>query len=102
MFHVGQKVVCVDDCWGTEDSRWCRMTPNRPVLRCVYTIRLVEMFPDGMAGFLLCELRNPEGAFYEGFSEPQFGARRFRPVKTTNIEIFTAMLAPQPKEPANA
>jgi hypothetical protein len=88
IYHVGQKVICVRDDKG-------RVFPNLNVLTrgTIYTIRgLVDN-----DGVLLEEVILPNYP-YDPWKkhEVSFAIDRFRPVKTTDISIFTAMLAPSP------
>ena len=39
-------------------------------------------------------MSSPPAQFAEGFVEPAFNSRNFRPVKRTSIEVFTRLLAP--------
>jgi hypothetical protein len=90
-WHVGMKVVCVDDEW--RDFSVVNF-PCPLVAGAVYTIRSIQL-TDGiyygsrkLLTVCLNEVRNPYEA---GFAAP-----RFRPVQTrkTDISIFTAMLRP--------
>lgn len=104
MFHVGQKVVCVDDridafCSG---ARFC---DDLGGLRKgqIYTIRgfYYGGDPDWTPGAVyLYEIFRP--LLPLDTAEAPFHPDRFRPVVTTDIAIFTAMLAPAPKERADA
>jgi len=96
-FHVGQKVVCVEtwalslgDGYGDEVG---------PVAGNVYTIRSIQVGRKAREVTVrLHEITNPIRPYYIiGMWEPDFNVRRFRPVKTTDISIFTAMLAPTPR-----
>ena len=89
-FHVGQKVVCVDDVFPFGSELNC------PVNGCVYTIRDFEYSDGGANGMRLDEIVNEPRAYVDGFVEVAFFLHRFRPVRTTDISIFTAMLAPIP------
>ena len=103
MFHVGQKVVCVNARPRRKDLHPRYVSTVTPRLRAVYTIR--DIFDASPYGFdepalLLVEIVNP----VRGYSAPtgpvvceQFWlASRFRPVRTTSIDIFRAMLEPVP------
>lgn len=80
MFHVGQKVVCVD----------VRDAPELS-MHAVYTVRRVSesygwfqgQYCWGV-GILVYEV-DPVGS-------DEFVVARFRPIKRTNISIFTSML----------
>lgn len=95
-FHVGQKVVCIDD----EAYLGGEWHGPHPVKGSVYTVRAVgvrhPMVPEEPC-------INVEEIMRE--LDAPFLARRFRPVKETNIDVFTAMLNPSPvkkKEKADA
>jgi hypothetical protein len=86
MFHVGQKVVCVD----------VRIVDGhlRPLAKgCVYTIRQLAT-RKGHPAVFLAEIDRTDD---EGPDDP-FYAWRFRPVINTDISIFKAMLVNPPKE----
>lgn len=101
-FRVGQKVVCIDD----QPVRRPGFSLNMDGLRAgtVYTIRDITRNPSnhpdaGMTTIRLEEIcRNVLPADRE---EIGFRLSRFRPVKTTSIEIFRAMLV-TPKQPVSA
>ena len=78
-FHVGQKVVCIDDRQ--------RNLPTNCVRGVVYTISDIYVHPQWGMKVYLHEIQAPP--FNQGYF-----ADRFRPVRTTDISIFTAMLAP--------
>lgn len=96
-WHVGMKVVAVG---GAQDGpRQIKNAPadaQIPKLGCVYTIRQMNMWPDGLT-ILLEELDNSH-LIARGFGiiEPGFNAAKFRPVQNrkTDISIFTQMLNP--------
>jgi hypothetical protein len=104
-FHVGQRVVCVDDDWDMPPRQdgipWvdepCRIKRGR-----VYTICHMYVCPlDGFLCLALSEVpRTPVGiAVALGVTQLGFRATRFRPIQTrkTDISCFTAMLNPQRK-----
>ena len=74
-FRVGQKVVCVTN------KRAPELTRN-----CVYTVAAIC---GERPGLVLAEV-DPR------FPYCCFDHKRFRPVRTTDISIFTAMLTPIP------
>lgn len=78
-FHVGQQVVCIDD--SPAANPWHRAYPL--VKRRVYT---VHSLTNGIG----CIDIDGSGRAWENW--------RFRPVHTTDISIFTAMLAPVPRK----
>lgn len=88
-FHVGQKVVCVDD-------RWVEDEPQLPMAGVVYTIREIDAGDDGLY-FRLHELVNPVRKYRYAEMEASFEAAAFRPVaeRKTDISIFRAMLEPK-------
>ena len=73
--------------------------PNRPVKGGVYTIRGfdIDLFDPDEPAVYLEEMVNPECDYLYGRQEGSFYAHRFRPVRTTSIDVFTAMLAPTPR-----
>ena len=80
MFRVGQKVVCVDDApWETTGLP----VPVRK--KGIYTIQELSRIRSGLG----VKLEEVDRRTY-GY----FRAARFRPVVTTDISIFEAMLAP--------
>ncbi|MGR9130800.1 hypothetical protein [Rhizobium leguminosarum] len=99
-FHVGQRVVFVDDS-GIENPR---IIGNKygftfPTKGSVYTVRgLVTSSFTGENLLLLEEIDNREAADASGWlKEPGTESYRFRPVieRKTSIEIFQAMLNPK-------
>ena len=100
MFHVGQKVVCVDD----RSSAYRKpgfdyqSGLNGLTKGAIYEVRGIYNgdWPAWHRGSLyLVEIIRP---FYiKTHCEPPYHYARFRPVRTTDISIFTAMLAPKPK-----
>ena len=97
-FHVVQVVVCVD----AAGILWSEVEEG-PKEGGIYTIRAVGT--DGVTvGVLLEEIHNPHGVVWPDGTvrETGFFSHRFRPAKTTSIEVFEAMLAPVPPvtEPA--
>lgn len=89
MFRIGQKVVCVED-------KGQRGRPPFAVKGNIYTISDMVTLPDYCIGAVRLE------ELAHAMTEPHewLFAWRFRPVKETDISIFTAMLAPKPKEKA--
>ena len=95
MFHIGQRVVCVN----TENLVFADMKQLHK--GGIYTIR---GFLDGTAfdpglGIYLEEIIHPLINFEDpyGWLEPSYWAWRFRPVidKKTSIEIFQKLLIPE-------
>jgi hypothetical protein len=79
-FHVGQKVVCVDD--SLPANPWHRQHPL--VKAQVYVVRELHLYPD-------CNCVDIDG------SGRMWQHWRFRPLieKKTDISIFTEMLTPK-------
>jgi hypothetical protein len=106
VFHVGQKVVCVND------QAWPRAygyTPKLPKCGVIYTIRAIidcRAWGYDEDGLLLAEIVNPKRIHVTRFrprlSEVKFRMSRFRPVRTTNIDVFLKMLEPDPLNFAEA
>lgn len=94
-FRVGQKVVCVENQF--EDPYPGDIVPVRGE---VYTIRALEPGCENPSEtyVLLEEIVNPPNYFVQGgYGELSWDAEAFRPVKTTSIAIFRAMLVSPPK-----
>jgi hypothetical protein len=108
-FRVGQRVVCVNT------SRWPRwlwrfgFKLTLPKQGGVYTVRAIYAGrADGRNedGVWLVEIVNPTLLLKApngrlSTTELAFRMSRFRPLRTTNIDVFTAMLEPAPKQPAD-
>lgn len=100
-WHVGQKVVCVDD------SHWRPLLGETgPVAGVIYTVRDVGMFRFRAGvdlGIRLVEIVNVPLPYYGGPPEETgFNVRRFRPLVTKSdpIEIFRAMTRNTPEQNA--
>jgi len=94
-WHVGMKVVCVDDSNRTYEHMGFTYVKKGSV----YTIR--EMYMTTRLAILVEEVVNrPAAVRGHGIREPGFGACHFRPVqpRKTDISIFTAMLNNQRQE----
>ena len=88
-FHVGQKVVCVDARPPRHGGNW------RLIKGDVYTIRGFDDEDEDDIGLYLEEI--PDDPVPIEWKMPRgWAIARFRPVKTTNISILTAMLVPTP------
>lgn len=102
-FHVGQRVVCVDDSMGIFPG--CSLDLAGLCRGQIYTVRGLDTikFPHFCAGWavvLLEEIvRQPDP---NGIGEVGFSRHRFRPVKTTSIEIFRQMFVTPPREVVDA
>jgi len=98
MFHLGQKVVCIDDKIPEPVASWD--TLNGLTKGNIYTIRWIGMYKSTRHELHLCIrveeiFRKPLD--YYGIETP-FNANRFKPLieKKTDISIFTSMLPPVP------
>lgn len=104
MLHVGQKVVCVDIRPVERALRPGYAGTVIPTLGGVYTIRYI--FDAGVYGYdepglLLCEIVNPVRKYISPAGRPVtceafWWSFRFRPVRTTNIDVFEKLLEPKP------
>lgn len=101
--EVGQKVVCIQECWRwhTMDIRTWGFTV--PVVGKVYTIREVVLNATTDGGCIPClrlvEIVNPplpSPPCHEGNREPAFAHFAFKPLeeKKTDISVFQKMLLP--------
>lgn len=93
MFRVGQKVVCVNDVF----KRPKRPNVIRPIKGTIYHIRNFDYnrpFCEDPIGVRLIEIINPILSYNCGMDETSFPCWRFKPVRETDISIFTAMLNP--------
>lgn len=94
MFRIGQQVVCIDDKdWRNPGLIGSPAAPTTPVKGLVYTVR---GFSPSDAVYLE-EIVCAPYPWNWGIGEGGWLRRRFRPVKETSIDIFTAMLAPKPQ-----
>jgi hypothetical protein len=101
MFHIGQRVVCLDDRFpgenGVCDPTFAERCPNLPVKGHIYTVRGFVVpyagYP-GTPGMLLEEVINPPSRYLEGTFEPSFFPSHFRPAteRRTDISVFTDAL----------
>jgi hypothetical protein len=93
-FQVGQKVVCIDD---TPRTRRGWVSGTKPTLREIYTItRVAPMHTDpNRIALWFEEITNwwPHPSNIDA----GYNANRFRPVKTTNIDVFLKLLEPTPE-----
>jgi hypothetical protein len=98
-FHVGQLVACVDDKWEYSPSKM-EKCPNLPVRGMIYTVRALDaegaIWLEEEGAVWLEEVVNPPAWFWDDtlFCEPSFYAWRFRPVRTTNIDVFREIVEP--------
>lgn len=87
MFHIGQVVVCIRQFKGDGPDR----DISYPQKGCAYTVRDIIVLGDA-AGIRLEEIINAPRQNLEGYFEPAFVTRNFRPAVKTDISIFTEML----------
>lgn len=92
-FHIGQRVVCVDTIPTTDPSCPCPEMAHRLQKYRVYTV--VGAFVKGnVPSIQLAEVRSIFDRELNG--DLGFRACRFRPVRETNIDVFTKMLEKEP------
>ena len=89
-FYIGQRVVCVDVNFSHEPL-WRSCVRAFPRLNSIYLIRDIRKVHE-LVGLSFHEIVNALADFEEGYVEAAFDSRRFRPVRTTNIEIFKKLL----------
>jgi hypothetical protein len=94
-FQIGQHVICICDQWSHEPT-WRPAVHTFPKLRGIYTIRDI-CDREGVIRLMFEEIWHKPAMFCVGPAEPAFNAKRFRPLKKSNIEIFKKMLEPEPK-----
>ena len=107
-FQIGQHVVCVDMTRRGDGLHPLYPGTKVPVLGDIYTVRdIFDAAPYGYdePGLLLAEVVNPVRSYIcktrRLVRVEQFWlAFRFRPLRPTDISVFTAMLEPAPREPA--
>lgn len=101
-FHVGQKVVCVNNgnSLNTPNAKW--RDGERPAIGAVYTVRSIHLHEIGGQTLWLNEICRCDEAVREYGPSVGYGSYRFRPVieRKTDISIFTEMLTPKVKERA--
>ena len=101
-FHVGQRVVCVNDEWQDWWPHYEYWWPHKPIKGHIYTIRAVRYDPIRKGdGVLLYEIHNPERLWGDGNTgEGGFMAYKFRPLteRKTDISVFKRILADASKE----
>ena len=89
-FDIGQRVVCVDVNFSHEPL-WRSCVSAFPRLNSIYLIRDIRTAHE-LVGLCFDEIMNASADFAEGYVEAAFDSRRFRPVRSTNVEIFKALL----------
>lgn len=94
-FHIGQRVVCINDQMDGGATRWKDAT--YPVFGQIYTVRGMAVLPGGLI-LRLEEIICP--TFGRDNEEAGFGADHFRPVieRKTDISVFQRMLNPNMRE----
>lgn len=95
-FQISQHVICICDRWSTEPT-WRAAVHTFPKLGGIYTIREI-CDRVGIIGLMFEEIRHGPAWFCVGYVEPAFNAKRFRPVRRSNIDILKKMLEPATKE----
>lgn len=96
-FRVGMKVCCVDEF----EAGYPLV--KHPVIGREYETRTIHGDADGTF-IRLVEVVNEKFLFVEGFEEPAFDSRCFRPIvsRPTSIAVFQAMLTgKKAEEPVN-
>jgi hypothetical protein len=91
-FQAGQRVVCINDAF-SPCRYWRAAVSAFPKLHGIYTIRHMRE-AHGLLGLCFSEIVSPPAEFSEGFVEPAFNSKNFRPVKPTSIVVFEQLLAP--------
>ena len=76
------------ECIRAFDTHQLHAVEVAPVVGRIYTVRNIVRTP-GLEGFLLEEIINPPINHRNGFNECAFNIDNFRPVRTTDISIFT-------------
>ncbi len=92
--HVGQQVVCVSDAF-SPCRHWRRAVGALPKVGMVYTIRHIRE-AHGLIGLCFFEIVSPHAYFSEGYVEPAFNSKNFRPVRHTSIAPFEEILRKTP------
>jgi hypothetical protein len=90
-FQVGQQVVCINDVF-SPCRYWRAAVSAFPKLHGIYTIRHMRE-AHGLLGLCFYEIRSAPKDFAEGYVEPAFNSRNFRPVKRTSIDMLEKLLA---------
>jgi hypothetical protein len=95
-FHIGQHVICISDQWSRKLA-WRAAVQTFPRVGAIYAIRDICV-SEGVIGLMFEEIWHERAWFSDGFVEPAFNAKRFRPVRKSNIDSLKKMLEPAPKE----
>lgn len=89
-FHVGMKVVCIDDDWSRPNGD---PPPRVPMKGAIYTISGFDTWKD----WVFLKLKE-----FSTADDHSFCADYFRPLiekkTTTSIEVFNNLLAPSPRK----
>lgn len=94
-FDIGKMVVCINDTWVQERRYGERMPYKGQVL----TIRSIEINSEDDRPYLRFEeIVNPIAEYPSGTHECRFLAFQFRPVRKTDISVFTELLETPPLE----
>lgn len=91
MFHVGQKVVCIDPTWGTSGFLQRTNCPNLPTLNEVYTVRDIICHNENVF-VRLVGILNPPVRCHSGITEAVFEAHKYRPVVERKTDVGMAIL----------
>jgi hypothetical protein len=101
VFHVGQKVVCINVAPGRDGLVPRYRGIALPALGGVYTIRDIfdaRRYGHDDLGLLMEEIVNPIRRYISEHGpvtcEQFWLSYRFRPLRTTNIDVFLKMLEP--------
>lgn len=81
MFKYGQKVICVIFNGNGPARECCKIIPIKGEIYTVRELRTTKF--NGAIGLLLEEIVNPPYDYAQGFAEPSFDPRCFRPVDYT-------------------
>ena len=90
-FHIGQKVVCITD--SNEKWHWAKS--------CEKHLPGEEIGPHNKQILIIEDLDSCGSELFLSFPEwpdEEFNSTQFRPLISTNIDIFRAMLSPKPKQ----
>lgn len=92
MFHVGQRVVCVDDEATAKYSKWpCSGGMDGLKKGVVYTIRATGEYR-GVSCIWIEEISRPKRLAEYEYGELGFAVQRFRPIEGRSTETGMAIL----------
>ncbi len=102
-YYAGQRVVCIDDEWShrEEQERYGLTMPKKGTVYTVRTIGPSLTTETDELYIRLAEISNPVISRHGATAEPHFNVNMFRPLAEKRIDVFRAMLAPQPLNLAN-